>query len=108
MINLNQEMSPYKDAHPYFSPSASEHEKQFMLKEYDPLTLKYAQLMYDIAPKNCEKCEKLLKVPELCWRQVKNISSFLCYSCIGILEKEGAELEHDGAGRLMLKQNKEQ
>ena len=85
---------------------SSEHEKQFMLKKYDPLTLKYAQLMDTIAPKNCEKCKRLLKVPELCWRQAMNISSFLCYTCIGVLEKQEATLEHDGDGRLKLTKEK--
>jgi len=81
----------------------SEHEKQFMTREVDPIILKYATTMHVVAPKCCEKCNASLRVPELCWREEKNISNFLCYTCIGKLEKEGAELEHDGAGRWMLK-----
>ena len=94
-------MAP-QTVHPYFSSTASEHEKQFMLKEYDSVILKYATIMNSVAPKKCERCERSLLIPELCWREAKNISNFLCYKCIGTLEKEGAEMEHDGIGRYRL------
>jgi len=95
----------YKTAHPYFSHNASEHEKEFMTREYPPLIMKYARLMDSIAPKVCEKCDKPLKVPELAWRMAQNIDNFLCYTCIGKLEKEEATLEHNGRGSWTLKQN---
>ena len=97
------EMLEAQPVHPYFSPDATEHEKKFMLRKVNPLVLKYATMMHSVAPKSCEKCNAPLKIPELCWREEKNISNFLCYTCIGKLEKESAELEHDGAGRLQLK-----
>jgi hypothetical protein len=90
-------------AHPYFRKNATEHEKKFMTKEVHPSVLKYATMMHIVAPKVCEKCDTALKIPELCWREEHNISNFLCYTCIGKLEKENAELEHDGTGRLTLK-----
>jgi len=89
--------------HPDFSSNATEHEKKFMTREVHPDIRKYATMMHYHAPKVCEKCDASLKIPELCWREEKNIANFLCYKCIGILEKEQAELEHDGSGRLILK-----
>lgn len=96
-------MTQPQTVHPYFSATASEHEKQFMTRQVNPIILKHAFMMNSMAPKVCEKCNASLRIPELCWREEKNIANFLCYSCIGKLEKEGAELEHDGAGRWTLK-----
>jgi len=84
----------------------SEEEQKFMTRKINPLVKEYALLMHQLAPKICEKCETPLRVPELCWREEQNIANFLCYKCIGSLEKEGAMLEHDGVGRWMLKQKK--
>ena len=89
--------------HQMFLPYSSEHEKEFMTRKCDPIILKYSRLMHIRAPKICDKCSKPLDVPELCWREEKNIANFLCYKCIGILEKEEAMLEQDGVGRWILK-----
>ena len=97
------EMLEAQPVHPYFSPDATEHEKKFMLRKVNPDLLKYATMMHYMAPKVCEKCDKSLKIPELCWREEQNIANFLCYKCIGELEKEEAMMEHDGCGRWVLK-----
>ncbi len=89
--------------HPYFANDASEHEKKFMLRKVHPSILRYATMMHVVAPKTCEKCNSPLKIPELCWREEFNTSHFLCYKCIGILEKENTKMEHDGSGRLIIK-----
>lgn len=89
--------------HPYFSVDATEHEKNFMLRKVHPSTLKHATMMHVIAPKTCEKCDVSLKIPELCWREENNIDNFLCYKCIGVLEKEEATMVHNGSGRWTLK-----
>ncbi len=89
--------------HPYFSVEATEHEKNFMLRKVHDDTLKYATMMHVLAPKTCEKCNVSLKIPELCWREEQNIDNFLCYKCIGVLEKEESTMVHNGSGRLTLK-----
>lgn len=104
MLDFDKLQAQQVMKHQLFAPYSSEHEKEFMTRTYHPLILKYARLMHIKAPKICDKCSKSLDVPELCWREEKNIANFLCYKCIGILEKQGAMLEHDGVGRWMLKQ----
>jgi hypothetical protein len=89
--------------HPYFSPDAPEHEKNFMLRKVNENVRKYAIMMHIVAPKTCDKCDADLKIPELCWREEHNISNFLCYKCIGTLEKEEATMKKDGCGRWSLK-----
>lgn len=103
-LKMQEKMLEYKTAHPYFSENASKHEKEFMMRKYPPLITKYATLMDNIAPKVCEKCDKPLKVPELAWRLAANIDNFLCYCCIGKLEKQEAMLEHSGRGTWTLKE----
>jgi hypothetical protein len=98
------QMLEFQTVHPYFSPDATEHEKNFMLRKVNENVLKYATMMHVVAPKTCDKCDADLKIPELCWREEHNVSNFLCYKCIGVLEKEGATLRRDGIGRLGLKE----
>lgn len=102
LMNYDDDMQ-----HGYFTSQfvdqySTEHERLFMTRKIHPATLKYAAMMYSLAPKKCEKCNKDLSIPELCWREEFNSSNFLCYKCIGVLEKENAKMEHDGSGRLSL------
>lgn len=102
MMDYDNSMHKNHSKPQFVDQYSTEHERLFMTREVNPITLKYATMMHVMAPKKCEKCNKDLSIPELCWREEFNSSNFLCYKCIGVLEKENAKMEHDGSGRLSL------
>lgn len=102
MMNDDSSMRQNYSTPKFVDQYSTEHERLFMTRKIHPVTLKYATMMHVMAPKKCEKCNCDLSIPELCWREEFNSSNFLCYKCIGTLEKENAKMEHDGSGRLTL------
>ena len=62
LMNYDDDMQ-----HGYFKPQfveqySTEHERLFMTRKIHPATLKYAAMMYSLAPKKCEKCDKDLSI----------------------------------------------